>query len=198
VDNCFAGAEDHKSTWLATVPDLPTENWGDEYPRGKLKVNSGRRDELLQYISRCVVCETIFKLVVVHSMKNEVPECPEGYIGAKSPNRFIPTQDPRASKWWVGYSYWSVSMDNYAIGSNVAQPASCLLYYSPFAVAECDVEGCKLQSNGQKSMWLMDAKKKPEAGQDRQSFRNAHSYTSRCRVCHRPEAGKIEFKDLYI
>ena len=44
---------------------------------GKLKMST-RRDELLNLISRCVVCDTIFKMVVVHSMTNVVPDCPEG------------------------------------------------------------------------------------------------------------------------
>ena len=36
------------------------------------------------------------------------------YVSAASPNRFIPSATQ--SQDWVGYSFWEVSLDNYAIG----------------------------------------------------------------------------------
>jgi len=195
IDNCYSAAEAHKTTWLATAPEYLTDDHADRLPRGKLKLASSRRDELLSYISRCVVCDTIFKMVVVHSMTNQIPDCPDGFVTAASPNRFIPSAVQ--SNEWVGYSFWEVSLDNYAIGVITDQPASCLLYYSPTAVAECDVEGCKLKSSDQKSSWIMDTTKDlAEETENRRVFSAARDYVSRCRVCHRPEATKIVYKDL--
>ena len=62
-------------------------------PRRKLDMRR-KEAELKNYISRCVVCETIFKLQVVHSMSEEVPDCPVGYENAESPNREIRNPHP--------------------------------------------------------------------------------------------------------
>merc|ERR1712078_730989 len=66
IDTCYSANEGHKTTWLATAPEFLTDDSSRRLPRGKLKMSS-RREELLNLISRCVVCDTIFKMVVVHS-----------------------------------------------------------------------------------------------------------------------------------
>merc|ERR1719473_2047315 len=116
------------------------------------------RDELLQYISRCVVCESIFKMVVVHSMTNEIPECKEGFVPAASPNRNYDYEfeGQEGEQEWVGYSFWENNIDKYSLGLITDKPASCLLHYTPTAVGECNIEGCNFHTGKSNTGWLMD------------------------------------------
>ena len=59
---------------------------------------------------------------------------------------------------WIGFSFWEVAVDNYAIGMKTEQASSCLPYYSPITMAQCDVEGCRLRSDTSHSFWMMDTK----------------------------------------
>jgi len=194
---CKAGNEDHKTVWLATAM------FGAEGPTRKLTMKR-REVELKNHISRCVVCDTIFKLQTVHSYTSKVPECPDRYVPVASPNRDIAAQnaqhlqDPNL---WIGFSFWEVSVDNYAIGIQTEQPASCLLYYEPLLMASCDVEGCRLESDSSHAFWIQDtariAKEKADNNgvlqNDMPPFQETKEYVSRCVVCRRPEAGQFRF-----
>lgn len=196
--NCRAGNEDHGTVWLATA-----QYNADEVPRRKLDMIRNEV-ELKNHVSRCVVCETIFKLVVVHSMSEDVPQCPEGYENVESPNRELNNPHPGmmiSETHWIGFSFWEVAVDNFAIGIKTEQPASCLPYYSSITMAQCDVEGCRLRSDTAHSFWMMDTQnigkeKKLNNGvlvNDQPPFQETKKYVSRCKVCRRPEARKFLF-----
>jgi len=195
---CKAGNEDHKTVWLATAM------FGAEGPTRKLTMKR-RETELKNHISRCVVCETLFKLEIVHSHSETVPECPTGYELVQSPNRLIESKHDeehlQSKDKWVGFSFWEVSVDNYAIGIKTDQSASCLLYYSPLVMAQCDVEGCRLRTDNSHAFWVMDTEniikdKEAQGGvfrNDMPLYQATKKYVSRCAVCRRPEAGNFLF-----
>jgi len=146
----------------------------------------------MNYISRCVVCESVFKLVVVHSMNSTIPSCPADYEVVDNPSRNLPSvvNSQLTSRKWEGYSFWQFSQDYFGLGVNSEQPASCLMYFSPTAIARCDVEGCNIEMNDStRNFWYMNVQRgENEDYDDYKEFFDSKNYISRCTVCRRPEA----------
>jgi len=186
---CFGGTGNHRTAYLTVAAEPDERDFKSNLPYGKLKL-SRKKELLMSYISRCVVCETVFKLVVVHSMNSTIPQCPSGYEKVPNPSRNLPSvvNSKFTSKLWEGYSFWQFSQDYFGLGVNSEQPASCLMYFSPTAIARCDVEGCNIEMNdATRNFWYMNVKK-GEAGDDYEEFFDSSNYISRCTVCRRPEA----------
>lgn len=78
VDNvCNYASRNDRSFWLSTNADAPMMPVG------------GR--EIVNYISRCVVCEVPQNVITLHSQTRSVPDCPYGWEGL-----------------WQGYSFLMV------------------------------------------------------------------------------------------
>jgi len=187
---CEAGTDSHKTAWLTVAAEPDNANINRDLPRYKMKLNR-KKAELMTYISRCVVCESVFKLVVVHSMSSDIPQCPKDYEVVNNPSRNIAdvAASKVTSKKWEGYSFWQFSQDYFGLGVNSEQPASCLMYFSPTAIARCDVEGCNVELNDStRNFWYMNVARKGADEEDYKPFEQSRNYISRCVVCRRPEA----------
>lgn len=78
VDNvCNYASRNDRTFWLSTNAEAPMMPVG------------GR--EIVNYISRCVVCEIPQNVITLHSQTRDVPECPRGWEGV-----------------WHGYSFLMV------------------------------------------------------------------------------------------
>lgn len=85
-DVCNYASRNDRSYWLSTtksIPMMPVEG-----------------NEIVQYISRCVVCEVPANVIAVHSQTLDVPNCPGGW-----------------SELWIGYSFIMVSLSTFLVFS---------------------------------------------------------------------------------
>lgn len=77
-DVCNYASRNDRSYWLSTgqpIPMMPVEG-----------------NDIVKYISRCVVCEVPANVIAVHSQTLDIPSCPVGW-----------------SVMWIGYSFVMVS-----------------------------------------------------------------------------------------
>ena len=76
---CNYASRNDRSYWLSTslpIPMMPVEE-----------------EAIVDYISRCVVCEAPANVIAVHSQSLSLPACPNGWNGL-----------------WIGYSFIMVNM----------------------------------------------------------------------------------------
>jgi hypothetical protein len=182
-DKCFRYSGQHKTNWLAVAADPGDYDFVRSLPRGGFNT----QEKIDQYISRCVVCETIFKLVVVHSKTRQNPRCPDDYNPVKNPSRHIPNGNGApVEEMWHGYSFWQVSSYNFGMGANSESAASCLTHFSPTPIAACESASCKIaMTDRTRNFWQMSQE---VAVNDYEDFFESTTYISRCTVCRRPEA----------
>ncbi|XP_063692967.1 uncharacterized protein LOC134824895 [Bolinopsis microptera] len=174
--------------------------------------------EVDNYISRCIVCESIYSLVIVHS-DDDQPSCPEDQIVVTpegkeeyleyevachpgDENRRVPSkaapygQDCQdADTPWYGYSFWQISDGNFGLGVTSESAAACLTKFSMLPIVKCKEmapgrEMCTISKDSTvKSYWQM--KEGEESEINNIEFYDSERFFKRCAVCRRPEAKKL-------
>jgi len=181
---CERNIDQHSTMWLSIASlDGNQDEFLDDLPSRGLDY-----DRAKNYVSRCVVCESIFRLTVVHTRSNTHPAevenhaCPTGYQIVPNPNKHI--NPGVAEENWCGYSFWQVSSDKFGVGTQADSQGSCLLDFSQTPLVSCNNEECRLKKRT-RNTWLMSDTQRDS---DYKSFGESGPYVSRCVVCRRPEA----------
>jgi len=173
--------------------------------------------EIDRYISRCVVCESMYSLYIVHSDEDK-PACPATQVvqtgdseevleyevacrPSNDPNR-LPNQSPpygqecqAGDEAWYGYSFWQISDGNFGLGVTSESAAACLTKFSHLPIIKCrelapGVEMCQISKDSTvKSYWQMKAT--AESDVNNIEFYDSERFFKRCAVCRRPEAKKL-------
>ena len=74
MNTCNYASRNDKSYWLSTTEPLP------------MMPVAG--DEISEFISKCVVCDSTANVIALHSQTREIPSCPDGWESL-----------------WIGYSF---------------------------------------------------------------------------------------------
>lgn len=156
-DVCTYASRDDKSFWLSTTASMPMMPVGG--------------NEIVPYISRCVVCDVPSNTIAVHSQTTEIPTCPRGWRGI-----------------WIGYSFtMHTGAGAEGGGQNLASPGSCLEDFRSTPFIECSGNrgSCHYFAN-EYSFWLstvdMQEQFVPPSSETLKAG-NLRSRVSRCQVC---------------
>lgn len=154
---CLYASRGDKSYWLSTNAEFPT--------------SPVKRDDIMQYISRCVVCESPANVIAVHSQSENYPDCPNGW-----------------SSLWTGFSFaMHTAAGAEGGGQSLSSPGSCLENFRTAPFIECNgARGeCHFYAN-KLSFWLANI---PETRQFEKpvgrTLKGGSHITgiSRCAVC---------------
>lgn len=162
-NNCDYIEGPHLSGWLAsqaaTGSDFSIPTTDDE---GK--------QNAVNTISRCTVCEGKVPLMVKHSYSRTPPTCPPGW-----------------NLQWQGYSFGSGGFKyQQSSQEDLGNTGSCLKTFNPNPVITCEDEKCEYSKNGVDfNVWLL-AKESASDGASRNNdtdFLTNQARISRCAVC---------------
>nr|BAM17848.1 collagen type IV [Papilio xuthus] len=156
-DVCNYASRNDRSYWLSTgqpIPMMPVEG-----------------NEIMRYISRCVVCEVPANVIAVHSQTLDIPSCPAGW-----------------RELWIGYSFvMHTGAGGQGGGQALASPGSCLEDFRSTPFIECNGEGGTCHHFANKlSFWLTiieDNKQFAKPERDTLKSGRLLERVSRCSVC---------------
>lgn len=176
---------DDYSVWMSIAPNN-TKTFNAFYPEGEVIYEEGKEHEVTDYISRCIVVDSIFPWLAIHSFTDEVPSCPDTYGGY----RF------ESYKLWEGYSLISEMADQgKASSQDLTQPGSCIKHFVPTSTARCSLSGasgqpyCNFARSGAVNLYVRNSQCSSEETQtiDPYAFGDQREdmeyYVSRCVVC---------------
>jgi len=168
--------------WMPTADIPDTVDVGEHYPQA-LRYDDENQAEILKYISRCVVCVSDYKLMAVHSYRNQNPDT--SYL-----------QQHGWVELYNGYSYMFQSGAKEGSGNQLGEHGSCMQYYSPVSVVQAIGQEVRWISNSPKSVWIINndllknynlddgsIQQNVEEGADRKKFRE--QMLGRCTVMHK-------------
>lgn len=154
---CNYASRNDKSHWLSTtapIPMMPVEG-----------------QDIIQYISRCAVCDVPGIAIAIHSQTTEIPECPERWEGL-----------------WIGYSFaMHTAAGADGGGQSLSSPGSCLEDFRSSPFIECNgARGSCHYFFNKFSFWLASINQRlqfntPES--ETLKAGNLRSRISRCQVC---------------
>jgi len=173
---------DESSMWMSTCPADSTEGdtIGEFLPIGEVEYNPEDPAPVLDYISRCAVCESTYPWLAVHSFNDRVPDCPRANDG-----KF------EAYKLWEGFSLIMAKDRGGGVGQDLTTPGSCLKRFSTLMSAKCQYTGttvdgpnCVFQSSAAEILFVRNSEKEFDDEVSVPS-RDADilTYFSRCAVC---------------
>ncbi|KAI5104392.1 collagen alpha-6(IV) chain isoform X2, partial [Silurus meridionalis] len=155
---CYYASRNDKSYWLSTsapIPMMPVAN-----------------EQIIQYISRCSVCEALSQAVAVHSQDITIPPCPQGWRSL-----------------WIGYSFlMHTAAGAEGGGQSLVSPGSCLEDFRATPFIECNgARGTCFFFNNKHSFWLTTVQPERQFTQSPESETlkgvQYRGRISRCQVC---------------
>jgi integrin beta 8 len=156
---CNYASRNDKSYWLSTtapIPMMPVEG-----------------DEIMSYISRCVVCDVPSRSIALHSQTDQIPNCP-----------------PNWKSLWIGYSFaMHTSAGADGGGQSLSSPGSCLEDFRTSPFLECNgARGTCHYFADKFSFWLATIDQRDQFSTPQpQTLKAGQQRTriSRCQVCMR-------------
>ena len=151
TNQCIHNSSGDSTLWLSTLSDTTAAT------------NSSNRNTLMNWVSRCRVCEGSKPIIARHSMTTSYPSCPTGW-----------------SELWRGYSYAGGGSNRTPIQhDHLSGPGSCLKNFRKVVTLDCAGKRCFYKSSHDFSSYLATTTA---------NYKNSHQTSatnliSRCRVC---------------
>jgi len=142
TDDSCTNSNSRYSFWLATaVPDgkTPTEY----YPESTSALDD--RETVLNYISRCTVCISDYKIMALHSFSKDKPEAK-----LQAASRY------GWAKLYEGYSFAYQVGSGVGWGTQLSRHSSCLQHFSPIMAAQTNGAEVRWISPNFHATWVLD------------------------------------------
>lgn len=172
---------------MSIAPNDTAKTFGEFYPQEEILFEEGLETRVTDYISRCIVVDSIYPWLAIHSFNDEVPSCPQG---TSNGYRF------ESYELWQGYSLISEMADQgKASSQDLTLPGSCIKKFVPMSTARCSLSGaagkpyCNFNRSGGLNLYVRNSKCTSEEtetvgpysyGDQREDM---DYYVSRCVVC---------------